>query len=50
MKSLLSLKDLSKKDIENLINSAIDIKKNPEKYSDSLKNKTLSLWMFFGIT
>ena len=41
MKSLLSLKDLSKEYIEKLINSAIDIKKAPGKYSDSLKGKTL---------
>lgn len=41
MKSLVSLKDVSKKDIEKLINSAIDIKKAPEKYSQALKNKTL---------
>ncbi len=41
MKSLLSLKDLSKKEIEKLIDGAVDIKKAPEKYSDSLKGKTL---------
>jgi len=41
MKSLLSLKDLSKEEIKSIINSAIEIKKNPEKYSQVLKNKTM---------
>jgi len=41
MKSLLSLKDVSKKEIEKLIEKAIDTKKNPTKYPDSLKGKML---------
>ena len=41
MKSLLTLKDLSKNELKKLIDSATDIKKNPKKYSNSLKGKTL---------
>ncbi len=41
MKHLLSLKDYSKEEIEAIIDKAIEIKKNPKKYRDSLKNKTL---------
>ncbi|HCN18673.1 MAG TPA: ornithine carbamoyltransferase [Planctomycetia bacterium] len=41
MKSLLSMKDVDKKDIANLISLAKDMKKNSAKYSASLKGKTL---------
>ena len=41
MKHLLSLKELSKEDIEELISYASKIKKNQEKYHDTLKAKTL---------
>ncbi len=41
MKHLLTLKDYSANDIKKIINQAITIKKNPEKYGDILKNKTL---------
>ncbi|MBI2578836.1 MAG: ornithine carbamoyltransferase [Candidatus Aenigmarchaeota archaeon] len=37
----LSIADLSKKEIEFLIKKALEIKKNPEKYSQNLRNKTL---------
>lgn len=45
MKNLLQISDLSKNEILNLINLALEIKKNPNKYSEKLKNKTL--FMFF---
>ena len=41
MKHLLTLKDYTKKDITQIIDLGIKIKKNPEKYSKALKNKTL---------
>jgi len=41
VKHLLTLKDLKPEGIEYIINKAIEIKKNPENYSDILKNKTL---------
>ncbi|MFX0069636.1 MAG: ornithine carbamoyltransferase [Candidatus Hermodarchaeota archaeon] len=43
MKNLLTIKDLSKNEIISLLDSADDIKKNPEKYSESLKGKTIVL-------
>jgi len=41
VKHLLNLKDLKPDEIKYIINKAIEIKKNPEKYSNILKNKTL---------
>jgi ornithine carbamoyltransferase len=41
MKHLLTLKDYTKEEIESLIDFGIKIKKNPERYSKALKNKTL---------
>ena len=41
MKHLLTLKEYTKKDITQIIDLGIKIKKNPEKYSKALKNKTL---------
>lgn len=38
---LLSLNDVSSEWINEVINKAIDIKKNPQKYSSMLKDKTL---------
>jgi len=38
---LLNLKELTKKQIEEIIDLGIEIKKNPEKYYSSLKNKVL---------
>lgn len=40
---LLTLKDWSETDIKNIIDSAIKIKKSPEKYSSILKNKTMAM-------
>jgi ornithine carbamoyltransferase len=40
-KDLLSMKDVSKKEVEELLKLAGDIKKNPKEYSTKLKGKTL---------
>lgn len=40
---LLTLKDWKKEDIIYIIDKAIHIKKNPKKYSDLLKGKTLAM-------
>ena len=41
IKNLISLKDLSKEDIEDILKVASKIKKYPFRYSSKLKNKTL---------
>ncbi len=41
MNNLLSLMDVDKKEVEKLLESSSDIKKNPGKYAESLKGKTL---------
>lgn len=41
MKHLITLKNWSKEEIIEVINKAIEIKKNPDSYSDTLKNKTM---------
>ncbi len=41
MKSLISLMDMDEETIVKLIKNSVEIKKNPGKYSDSLKGKTL---------
>jgi len=43
MKHLISLNDLSKEEINGIIDLGIDIKNNIEKYSDKLKGKTMAL-------
>lgn len=43
MKSLLSVRDLNKKEIVDLINSAKEIKKNREEYENALRRKILLL-------
>ncbi|MBU0636021.1 ornithine carbamoyltransferase [Candidatus Micrarchaeota archaeon] len=45
MRHFLSLKDLTAKELEFLIKKAIEIKKKPQKFSQTLKQKTLL--MFF---
>lgn len=40
IRHLLTLKDYTRKELEGLIDLAIKIKKNPDKYSKSLENKT----------
>lgn len=44
VKHFLGIRDLNKKEILNFINLAINIKKNPGKYSNSLFEKTLLLF------
>ena len=39
MKNLIDIKDLSEKEIEELIEVAKDIMQNPEKYSEKCKHK-----------
>jgi len=41
MKHLICLKDLSKEEILQLVNKAVNIKRNPNDYSTILKDKTL---------
>ena len=41
MRHLVSLKNYTAEEIKEIIEKAIEIKKNPEKYSDVMKNKTL---------
>ncbi len=43
MQHVLSLKEFDGKWIESVVDSAIDIKKHPDKYSDALKQKTLAM-------
>jgi len=43
MRHLLTLKEFSGKEIEGMIDKAIEIKKNREKYSQALKDKTLAM-------
>jgi len=42
-KDLLTLKDWSEKDIIDVINEAISIKKNPERYANLLNRQTLAM-------
>jgi len=42
-KNILTLKDFSKQELEYLINLGIKIKKNPRKYQNKLKGKTLAM-------
>lgn len=44
VKHFLGIRDLSKKEILSLIKLAVNIKKNPKKYSNSLYEKTLLLF------
>ena len=41
VRHFLTLKDYSGEEIKQILDKAIEIKKNPEEYSDVLKNKTL---------
>lgn len=41
MRHLLSLKDLTSEEAVNLVDLALEMKRNPEKFSDRAKNKTL---------
>ena len=50
MKHCLHLKDWSADEIKTVINRALEIKKNHDKYSDILKNKTLIMLFQKGST
>jgi ornithine carbamoyltransferase len=39
-----NLKNFSKEELIDMIKLGIDIKKNPEKYCNKLKNKTMAMW------
>lgn len=41
VRHFITLKEYSGEEIKQMLNKALEIKKNPEKYSDILKNKTL---------
>lgn len=43
MQHVLYLKDYDGKWIESIVDTALDMKKNPEKYADALKQKTLAM-------
>ncbi|MDP3742579.1 MAG: ornithine carbamoyltransferase [Candidatus Micrarchaeota archaeon] len=43
-KHATDLQDYSGKEIHELIELALDVKKHPEKYSEALKGKTLAMW------
>jgi len=43
MMHLLTLKEWTPKQIEDVVNESIEIKKNPEKYRTSLKDKSLAM-------
>lgn len=42
-KNVMTLKDFDGEWIESIVDLGLDIKKNPEKYSDALKQKTLAM-------
>jgi len=44
MKHMPNLNNFSKKEIEEIINLGIEVKKNPKKYYEKLKNKTMAMW------
>ena len=46
MRNLIDIKNLSKKEIEELIKTAKDIIKHPDQYSEKCKNKTLATLFF----
>ena len=46
MRNLIDIKDLSEKEIEELIKVAKDIMQNPEKYSEKCKHKKLATLFF----
>lgn len=48
LRHYISLKDVSKKELSYIVGKSIEIKKNPKKYSNTLKQKTLI--MFFQKT
>ncbi|MCX6778594.1 MAG: ornithine carbamoyltransferase, partial [Candidatus Micrarchaeota archaeon] len=43
VRHLLTLKELTPKEVETIIDMGLDIKKNPSKYSTAMKDKTLCM-------
>ena len=43
IKNFIDLKDFNKKDVDNILNLAKKVKKNPNKYKSICKNKTLGM-------
>ena len=41
MRHFLTLKDLTREEIKEIIDKSIELKNNPEMYSDAMKQKTL---------
>ena len=41
MRHCLSLKDLTSEEVISLVDLALEMRRNPEKFSDRAKNKTL---------
>ena len=46
MRSLIDILELSLEEIDSLIETACDIKKNPEKYADKCRGKKLATLFF----
>ncbi|HEX5455811.1 MAG TPA: ornithine carbamoyltransferase [Candidatus Saccharimonadales bacterium] len=44
MKNLPEISSFSKEQLEKVLDMAMDLKKNPDKYADALKQKTLVMW------
>jgi ornithine carbamoyltransferase len=44
LKHLPEISSFSKEQLEHVLDMAFDLKKNPEKYADALKQKTLLMW------
>ena len=43
MKDFIAIKDISKDKFDDILNLAVDIKKNPKEYSTSLQGQTLGM-------
>ena len=41
MKNMLNFKNFSKEELKEILDTALDMKKNPEKYSKSLEGKII---------
>ncbi len=46
MKSVIDIVDLTREEIDDLIHTAVDMSRNPEKYADSCKGKKLATLFF----
>lgn len=45
MKNMLNFKNFSANELTDILNLALDMKKNPEKYSEALKEKSSILFL-----